>query len=390
MTPRLTAIALVALLAIASGSCRRSGASQETAAGDVSAGPVRSGNTVRFESSSPQLERIRVVPVTEATLAVDEFDLPAKVEAIPTRLAKVALPLSGRVQQVLVTFGEHVTRGQPLLTVDAPDSSSLQSALRQAQADVKHRQAAVAKAEADLSRANDLFANRAIARKDVMSAEASLSEATATLEQARATEDDVTRRLRLAGVDLEKSGGLMTVRSPMDGEVVELSVAPGEYRDDTAAPVMTVADLSRVWAVAAVPESRLADVQTKQRVVISIAAYPEQVFEGRVERVAGELDPETRTARVIVELDNARRLFKPEMFARVRYSGPVQAVITVPMGAILHDTQHTSVFVERGRGTFERRDVSLGPRHDDVIVVTGGLAAGDRVVTEGTMLLVAQ
>lgn len=331
-----------------------------------------------------------MTPATAAVLPVDEFDAPGKVAPLPIRLAKIALPVSGRVRQVMATLGDHVRSGQPLMTVETPESSTLRSSLRQAQADVKQRQASVAKAEADVSRVRDLLANRAIAQKDVLAAETALAEATAALEQARAAEDDVTRRLHMLGVDVEKRGGLLTVRSPMDGEVVEMAVAPGEYRSDTAAPVMTVADLSRVWVVASVPESGLADVQTNQRVTISLAAYPDQVFEGRVARVAGGLDPETRTAKMIAELDNARCLLKPEMFARVRYSGPARAVVTVPIGAIVHDAQHTSVFVERERGTFERRDVSLGPRHNDAIVVTRGLAAGDRVVTAGTMLLVAQ
>ena len=89
-----------------------------------------------------------------------------------------------------------------LLTVDTPESSTLQSALRQAQADVKHRQAAVAKAEADSEPRARPARNRAIAQKDVIAAEASLAEAAAALEQARATEDDVTRRLQLLGVDV--------------------------------------------------------------------------------------------------------------------------------------------------------------------------------------------
>ena len=186
------------------------------------------------------------------------------------------------------------------------------------------------------------------------------------------------------------TAGLATIRSPTDGEVIELTIAPGEYRSDTAPPVMTVADLSRVWVSAAVPESKLGNVQTCQRVTITISAYPDQSFEGRVARVAGALDPETRTGKVIAELENPRRLLRPEMFARVRYMGPARAVVTVPAGAIVSDERRTSVFIERARGEFERRDVSLGPRHGDTIVVTTGLASGDRVVVDGTMLLMGQ
>ncbi len=78
------------------------------------------------------------------------------------------------------------------------------------------------------------------------------------------------------------------------------------------------------------------------------------------------------------------------MFARVRYTGPARPVVTVPAGATVQDQGRTTVFVERTRGEFERREVSLGPRHNDAVVVTRGLASGDRVVVDGTMLLVSQ
>ncbi len=138
------------------------------------------------------------------------------------------------------------------------------------------------------------------------------------------------------------------------------------------------------------PENALSRVQTGQRVTIAVAAYPDESFEGRVARVAGALDPETRSVSVITELENPRRRLKPEMFARVRYEGPVRPVVTVPPGAIVQDEKRTSVFVARTRGEFERRDVTLGPRHKDAVVVTSGLAGGDRVVVDGTLLLMAQ
>jgi cobalt-zinc-cadmium efflux system membrane fusion protein len=362
--------------------------------GDVTAAaatrPSRSGNVVRFEASSPQLERIRVTPVTDAVLPVDELEIPGKIEPVPARLARLALPVPGRIRSVTVTLGDRVREGQVLATIETPDISELQSAWRQAEADVRQREAAVGKAEADVSRVRDLLTNRAIAQKDVLTAETELTAATAALEQARATRDDVARRLRLFGVNAEQSDALASVRSPIGGEVVELAVAPGEYRSDTADPIIAVADLARVWVVASVPESALARVQTGQRVSVAVAAYPNESFEGRIARVAGVLDPDTRSVRVIVELDNGRRLLKPEMFARVRYTGPARPVVTVPAGAIVQDERRTTVFVERAKGEFERREVSLGPRRNDAIVVTSGLASGDRVVVDGTMLLMAQ
>src|SRR5262249_4463778 len=148
----------------------------------------------------------------------------------------------------------------------------------------------------------------------------------AGLEQAHATEDDVTRRLRLLGVDTSGHTSELAIRSPMDGDVIDISIAPGEFRSDTAAPVLSVADLARVWVVAAVPERSLGAVSTGEKVTITFSAYPNRTFEGTVGRLSRTLDPETRTAKLIVELENPDHLLKPEMFARVRYAGSPTSV----------------------------------------------------------------
>ena len=289
----IVATALAALVAAAA--CTSSGS--EPTPANAAGRPTRSGNVLRFDPSSPQLERVRVAAATTAVLPVDELEVPGKVEPVPTRLARLALPVPGRIREVCVSIGDRVRDGQVLITIDTPDVSELQSSWHQAQADVRQREAALAKAEADASRTRDLLANRAIAQKEVLVAETDLAVATAALEQARATYDDVGRRLRLFGVNVEQREGLASIRSPIDGEIIEIAAAPGEYRGDTAAPVVAVADLARVWMVASVPESALARIQIGQPVTIAVAAYPDQRFEGRVTRVAGALDPDTRSVQ---------------------------------------------------------------------------------------------
>jgi len=379
---------ILALASLTVVSCNRSN-DTNAAASATPAAPARSGNHVRFDPASSQLERIHVAPATSAVLPVDELDVPATIEAVPTRLVRLALPVPGRVRTVTVALGDHVREGRILLTFETPEVSQLQSALRQAQADGRQRRAALDKAEADASRARDLLANQAIAQKEVLAAENELAAARAAVDQARAAETDVTRRLQLFGVNAEQQDAVATLRAPVNGEVTEVSVAPGEYRSDTAAPLLAVADLARIWAVASVPETAVGRVHAGQPVSVTVAAYPDQPFDGRVTRIAGAVDPDTRSVRIIAELDNRDGRLKPGMFARVRYSGPARAVVTVPPGAIVQDEQRTTVFVERATGEFERRDVVLGPRHPDAVVVTTGLNNGERVVVDGTMLLMS-
>src|SRR5262245_64322214 len=113
-----------------------------------------------------------------------------------------------------------------------------------------------------------------------------------------------------------------------------MSVANGEYRNDTAAPVITIADLSTVWISADVPESSIRLVQVGSRVDVSFAAYPGEVFRARVARIADTVDPQTRTVKVRAEMDNRQGRFRPEMFGSVRSTSGMRILPVVPAGAV--------------------------------------------------------
>ena len=131
------------------------------------------------------------------------------------------------------------------------------SAYLQAQAGVTHAKADLIKAQADHDRATDLFEHNAVAQKEVLNAENALAQAKAAVEQAAGR----ARAGRTAGCDIagaERPGSSARRsrwRAPISGKVLEMSVAPGEYRNDTNAPLMTIADLSTVWVASDVPES---------------------------------------------------------------------------------------------------------------------------------------
>src|SRR5215470_13604397 len=108
-------------------------------------------------------------------------------------------------------------------------------------------------------------------------------------------------RLRLLGLKPGEAEPLVVVRAPLAGKVMEISIVAGEYRNDTTAPVMTIADLRRVWMTSDVPENSIRLISVGESVDITLDAYPGQAFSGRVERVADTLDPKTRTIKVMIE-----------------------------------------------------------------------------------------
>src|SRR6266403_1903802 len=126
------------------------------------------------------------------------------------------------------------------------------------------------------------------------------------------------------GLQAGKFGPSNQVRAPLSGKVLELNVAAGEYRNDTNAQLMTIANLSTVWVSADVPESSIRLVQAGERVDITLAAYPNELFRGRVTRIADTVDPQTRTVKVRAELDNPHGRFRPEMFGSIRHTEAIR------------------------------------------------------------------
>jgi cobalt-zinc-cadmium efflux system membrane fusion protein len=349
--------------------------------------PTATTTTVVLPVGSPMLKQIRRERIALKDLPTDEIVAPGKIETNPNRVSKVVLPVAGRVTAVLVKTGDAVTKDQPLLTIQSPDADAAMSAFLSAKATETQSEVALDKAKADRDRAKDLFDHDAVAKKDVQAAESALAQAQAALEQARAAREQSRRRLTVLGLSPTGFEQQVVVRAPLSGKVLELSVVPGEFRNDTTAPLMTIADLSTVWVTSQVPESYIRFVQVGERVEIGLVAYPGEVFEGRVARVADTVDPQTRTVKVQAELNNPKGRLRPEMFGNIHHIEGTARTPVVPAGAVIHTGDQATLFVETAPGRFESRKVTLGPPAGDVVRVVAGVSPGDSVVVDGAMLL---
>jgi cobalt-zinc-cadmium efflux system membrane fusion protein len=350
---------------------------------------------------SPKLAQIRVEPLQLVNLPAGEVTAPGKVEANPNLISRVPLPVPGRVARVLVKLGDSVTAGQPILMIESPEANDAsanyvrsESLIAQAKAALTQANVAMAKAKADYDRATALFEREAVAQKETLNTksayeqlQAAAEQAAAAVEQAKAARTQALKRLQLLGLKPDEAKPQIVVRSPLAGKVLELSVVAGEYRNDTTAPVMTIADLRTVWVTSDVPENSLRLVKVGETVDILFDAYPGEDFRGRVARVADMLDPKTRTIKVMIELGNARGRFKPEMFGRIRHLEAMRRTPALPVGAIIQDGGKNIVYVEQNKGRFEAREVITGHRSGDLVAIVSGVLPGERVVVDGVMLL---
>ncbi|HEY1910335.1 MAG TPA: efflux RND transporter periplasmic adaptor subunit [Vicinamibacterales bacterium] len=367
--------------------CAGCSSKAEVSAAATPAGGAVDPGTVTIAADSPMLKQIKRETATTEDLPTDEVVAPGKIEANPNRVSKVVLPVTGRVTSVMVKVGDAVRKDQPLLAIQSPDADAAMSACLSAQAGVMQSRAALVKAQSDFDRSSDLFEHNAVAKKDVLAAESALAQAKAGLEQAQASQDQATRRLAVLGLKPGDAVQEVVLRSPLAGKVLELSVVPGEFRNDTSASVMTIADLSSVWVTSQVPESYIRFVQIGERVEISLVAYPGEKFEGRVSRIADTVDPQTRTVKVQAEMDNREGRFRPEMYGSIHHVESTAPMTVIPYAAVVQDGNRAVVFVEQTPGQFQERTVSIGKRAGDVVRVVSGVKPGDAVVVDGVMLL---
>ena len=373
------------------------GRSEAPAASAASAPRQQEQSIVTLPPDSPHLKQVRVDPVQLADMPTDELVAPARVMPNPNRISRLLPQVQGRVTRVMAQLGDTVEQGQPLVELDSPDADAAISTFLQAQAAERQAQATLAKAKADLARATDLYDYKAIAEKDLLGARNDFAQATEGVETARAALEQARRKLELLGLTPKGSRQPVFVRAPLSGKIIEVNVAPGEYRgavsshsDTTTAPLMTIADLSTVWVSAEVPEPSVRLIHVGEPVSISFLSFPDESFTGKVTRIGDVLDPQTRTLKVYVVLPNPQGRLRPEMFGSVRLLGPTRAVPVVPPTAIIQEYGQALVFVEQKPGQFERRQISTGVRIGSAVAVLSGVQAGDRVITDGAVLLKGQ
>jgi membrane fusion protein, heavy metal efflux system len=341
---------------------------------------------VELAADSPKLARIRTETVGVLPFPADEVAAPGKVEVNPNRISRVVMPVSGRIRRVLVRLGDAVSEGQSLLMIDSPDAGAAMTALRQAEAQARQAGSAFSKAQKDLARIQELYEHRAAALKDVVSAENDLAQAQSAIDQSQAATDDAKHRLEVLGI---QPGGstYVEVKAPLPGKVLEIAVVPGEYRNDTNSPLMTIADLGNVWVSADVPESMIRRVDLGEMLELELSAFPGRTFGGRVTRISDMVDPQTRTIKVQAEIANPGGQLRPEMYGQIRHNHGLVSRPAVPAGAILMLGGSSVALVEENPGRFRKRIVETNGRKGDMLAVLAGLKEGERIVVDGAMLL---
>ena len=256
---------------------------------------------LRVPEKSPLRKELVISPV-ELRTAPHAMVFPATVEADPARTANVLTPLTGRVAELKVGLGDHVTRNQLLAVIESGD-------MAQAYADVDKASDTLALAKKALDRAHGVQQAGGNAVKDLEAAQSAYNQALAESTRAQ------TRLHSLSAAGNAGPSRTINITAPASGYVTSLAVAPGTYANDPNASLMTIADLGSVWITANVPEADVGQIAKGEAVDATLTAYPDEVFHGQVSFVSQVLQADTRRDMVRAAFANADGRLKPNMFA---------------------------------------------------------------------------
>jgi multidrug efflux pump subunit AcrA (membrane-fusion protein) len=371
----------------------------------TSAGCSRDRGVQASEGQKPRAVKVEAAQVRDVRRQVDVVGtLAAREEVV------VSAEVPGRVSRIVHDLGDRVAAGAPLLELDGEKlqyrADGQRATLDQARArygasgdgelppldkvpTVVSTAAQMADAQQQLERARNLGSRNLLSRSDLETAQtrfdtakAAHDQALASARQLRADIEAQSSSLRLAQRELRDA----VIRAPFDGYVAERLVSPGQYVQPQA-PVMRIVRLQPLKLTAEVPEKFAPWIETGRDMAVRVDAFPQQVFAGKVVRIAPGVNLKSRAFAIEGEVPNPDGKLKPGTFARVQITTDrVERAITIPVAAVQSRYGTNRVFVVT-EGQIAGREIVLGDRLGDRVEVSQGLEAGIQIVASDVELL---
>ena len=359
---------------------------------------------VKLTAEAIKLAKIRVEPVKKQSLTAT-FLAHARIAFNAEAMAHVGTLVAGRVVEVKARVGDAVKQGDEVLVIESTDLGQAQSDYLRERTTLAVAQSAVEPAKQAAERAKKLYdQNQGIALGELQKREAELKAAEGAALSAKGSADAARNRLLLLGMTPDATKKLdedatlspkLAIRAPIAGRVIEREVTLGEMVSPEKEKLMVLANTDVLWVLADVPEARLAQVTLCSPARIQVAAIADKTFEGKVTHVAPALNPDTRSARVRIDVPNTDDALKPGMFATATLASGAadgSAVLAVPDEAVQTVEGETSVFVpvEGEENTFAKRPIKAAKSIGGMLPVVDGLKEGERIVVSGTFILKAE
>ncbi len=329
------------------------------------------------------------------------WTLSLTASVISLRGTAVVSKVAGYLETVTVRPGDLVLPDQVVAVVehsqlDAQVLSAI-AARRRADADLLNARAAVGRAKAQLTVAQANFTRVSGLLQDGLISQQAVDNATGDLQTARANLDAAESQVSAAQAEIDGADAALqsaklaqasaTIRAPWSGIVVSRTLDPGAYVTPSGGtPILSIADLDNVAVLVNVTEADMSAIRRGMLAEIGVDAFPGRTFRGAVTRIAGGVDPDTRTVQVEIDLENADHAVRPGMYARVRLTGALRRAYVVPLSALttVGDQQFVWVVAD---GKVSRRAVMTGATTASMVEITGGVSPDEVIVFRGTEMV---
>lgn len=334
--------------------------------------------------SETQAASVKVGPVETRNFEVFKTSV-GTIDFNEDLLVQVFSQYPGKILKAFYNVGDDVEKGSVLFTIDSPDLLQTESTLLAARGVLELQKKILARATGLLRQGGSAQKDVDQATSDEQTAEGNLKAATDAVRIFGKTDAEIEKIVADRRID-----STLVVPSPISGRIVARNAAPGFLtQPGTAPPPFQVADISTMWMVANVVETDAPAYKVGQPVDVTVPAYPDKVFKGRVTAIGSTIDPNTRRQLVRSEVEDPDHLLRSGMYASfvIRVGDPVHS-LAVPENAVVREGDGTmTVWVTEDSHHFTRRTVGTGLREKGWVQILDGLQPGERVVTGGAVFL---
>ena len=347
-------------------------------------GAVKLSPTVIAENEKSGLIKTAIVGTQPFSKVLP---LTGEVQLNETKTVHISSPLPGIVRRMMVSIGQRVSAGDVLYEIDS-------SEVAEAKADYLKKMAVLQLARKTAEREANLFAKKISAEVEMQEAKTRQAEAEIELANTRTR----LTRAGLSSKEIELLGnsatntmtGVIAVRAPRNGTVLEGHVNSGEYVE-SGKELFVLSDLSEVWVWANLKESdalTLNPSSSKIPAEVTAQGSGGKKYQGTLDVISGMMHEQTRTVRARITISNSEGLLRPGMFVNVKLLLPGgENVVAVPKVSVLADEGRTFVFVLKEGDYWIRRPVTLGETFGDQVIIRNGLTSGQKIIADGSFLL---
>lgn len=357
---------------------------------DSAAAAVAAANTqaeldpMEVKVSAEMATSFKTAAVTQSDVA-SVLEISGRIEANERKVTRIGAAVIGRVTDVLAETGDRVKLGQTLARVASPELTTAQLAYMRASA-------TATLAERSAERARQLIAADVIGSAELQRRESEVQIARAELRAAgdqlklMGLSSDALTSLRVQGSVAPNAA----ITASASGIVIERQISQGQVAQP-GDPLFTVADLSSVWVVGALPEQIARSVKTGQNVQIDVPALgltvEEATIAGKIIYVGDTVSPETRTVTIRTQVDNKDLALKPQMLATMKIQGAMEKTLAIPVLAVVRENDKDHVYVKKAENHYRLTPVELGAASGELRPVIKGLSEGTQIVIEGAFHL---